>query len=188
MKRFVAIAACILIAGLAAPADLAAQTPLSAEAAIERDRLFEALLTAPSEEAADPIEFQIMQFWMSQAPDQSSAEMMTQVMERRRQYDFAGAMKILDPLVERAPNWAEAWNQRATVLYLQQNFEDSLVDVERVLELEPKHFGALAGKAIMLMQQGRTTLGQKALREALALDPWLSERRMLLPEAPSQKL
>ncbi len=184
----IAVAIGALLAGPALQSDLRAQATLSAEATAERDSLFEALRTAPTEQAGRAIARRIWQFWMGQAPDQASAEIMDQVMERRRSYDFAGAMAHLDRLVGHAPGWSEAWNQRATVLFFQEDYDRSLDDVEKVLALEPKHFGALAGKAIILMRQGRVELGQTALREALAIHPWLSERRMLLPEAPVQDL
>ena len=177
-----------LLAGLVFSPDLRAQTPLTAETIAERDRLLEALRTAPTEAAGQGTAYQVWQFWMHQAPDADSAAMMEQVLERRRQYDLAGAMEHLDRLVAHAPDWSEAWNQRATVLYFQEDYDRSLEDVEQVLALEPKHFGALAGKAVMLMRQGRITLGQQALREALAIHPWLSERRMLLPVPPGTDL
>lgn len=154
---------------------------------VERDWLFNALRTAPTQTTGDAIADQIWRYWMRQAPDKISSELMNQAMDRRRQYDFAGAMEYLDGLVERSPNWAEAWNQRATILFFQQHYDRSLEDVERVLALEPKHFGALAGKATILMFQGRTELGQKALREAIEVHPWLKERGMLLP-VPGQEL
>ncbi|MDH3668106.1 MAG: hypothetical protein OEN23_14355 [Paracoccaceae bacterium] len=161
---------------------------LSAEAAAERDWLFEALHTAPTEEAGRAIEDQIWRFWMRQAPDQISAEIMAQAMDRKRWYDFAGAIEHLDRLVAHAPQWSEAWNQRAAVFFYQENYERSLIDAQRVLEMEPMHFGALAGRAVILTRQGRIELGQRVLREALEIHPWLKERWMLLPEAPARQL
>jgi len=178
----------LLLALAATPAAAAQQAPPPpADAQAVHDWLFEALRTAPTEQVARAVEDQIWRFWMSQAPDQESAELMNKAMERREQYDFAGAIEQLDLLVARAPDWSEAWNQRATVLFFQEEFDRSLEDVEKVLALEPRHFGALAGKAVILMQQGRIELGQKALREAVAVHPWLRERSMLL-QSPGQSL
>jgi len=188
IKRLAVVSACILLAWSAVTSDLRAQVAPPELPTAEREWLFEVLRTAPSEGAGYAIEDQIWRFWMRQAPDRDSAELMNRIMERRQTYDFAGAMEYVNELVALAPQWSEAWNQRATVLFFQEKYDESLDAVERVLELEPKHFGALAGKAVILMQQGRVELGQKALRAALALHPWLKERHMLLPEAPSQKL
>lgn len=150
--------------------------------------LFNALRTAPTEPIARAIEDQIWRFWMGQAPDQQAADLMNEAMKRRQDHDFAGAMKVLDKLVAHAPDWAEAWNQRATVEFARQKLDASLADADKALALEPKHFGALAGKALILMQEGRVRLGQKALRKAVAIDPWLKERGMLLLKPPGQKL
>jgi tetratricopeptide (TPR) repeat protein len=183
------ILACAVLAG----APVLAQTPVAPNPApaapeAQREWLLEALRTAPTEEIGRAIEDQVWRFWMRQAPDEISANLMNRSMERRREYDFAGAMEYIDDMVAHAPYWAEAWNQRATVLFFQEKLDASLEDVEKVLALEPKHFGALAGKAVILMQQGRVELGQKALREALAVHPWLKERRMLLAVPPGQSL
>jgi len=187
MMRASAFAVVALMTAAVLPQSSSAQQPLGAEAAAQRDWLFEALRTAPTEEIGNAIADQIWRFWMRQAPDEISATLMNQSMARRREYDFAGAMEYLNDLVEHAPDWSEAWNQRATVLFFQENYDRSLDDVEKVLELEPKHFGALAGKAVILMRQGRMELGQKALREALAIHPWLKERTMLL-SVPGESL
>ena len=172
----------LCLALLAAPAGAQVTTPASIRA-----WLFDSLRTAPTEQIARAIEDQIWRFWMKQAPDQEAADLMNKAVERIKAYDNAGAMEFLDKLVAHAPDWAEAWNQRATVLFYQEKYDESLADVEKTLALEPKHFGALAGKAVILMNQGRVELGQKALREAMVLDPWLKERGMLIPVKPGQK-
>ncbi len=101
-------------------------------------------------------------------------------MERRSAYDYAGAIAILDRLVALAPDWAEAWNQRATMRFLADDLDGSLADCERVLELEPKHFGALSGQALILMRQGRFDTAQSILRKAVEIDPFLAERALLV--------
>ena len=72
----------------------------------------------------------------------------------------AMAMPILDDIVARLPDWAEGWNKRATVLYLIGEYDRSLADCDRVLALEPRHFGALAGTA-----RGARRLPQGARRQ-----------------------
>ena len=108
---------------------------------------------------------------------------MEQALEHRGARDYPGAATILDKLVESAPDWAEAWNQRATIRYLLRDFEGSLADIDRVLALEPKHFGALSGQAIILMHQGKMAAGQLVLRKAVEIDPFLSERALLMGPA-----
>jgi tetratricopeptide (TPR) repeat protein len=91
------------------------------------------------------------------------------------------ALPLLDGLVGRAPDWAEAWNKRATALYLLGEHERSLADIERALALEPRHFGALAGLGLIRMAKGEDRAALAAWRRALALNPFLEERRELIP-------
>ncbi len=91
------------------------------------------------------------------------------------------ALPILDDIVARAPQWAEGWNKRATVLFLLGEYERSLADIDRVLALEPRHFGALAGRGFIHMNQGESRQALAALRRALAVNPFLKERHGLIP-------
>lgn len=188
MMRLAALALAIVLAGPALGSGPLAQATPPEDPASERQWLFEALRTAPTERLGRFVEDQVWRYWMRQAPDEASANLMRQAMERREAHDFAGAMEILDRLAERAPDWPEVWNQRATVLFLQEKHDRSLAAIERTLELEPKHFGALAGKALVFMRQGRGELAQKALRGAVEIHPWLKERHMLATEPPGESL
>jgi Tfp pilus assembly protein PilF len=118
---------------------------------------------------------------MAQGPTAAIREAVAEAMRRREAYDFAAAQTILDRVVEEAPDYAEGWNQRAFIRFLRDDPDGSLDDIERALELEPLHFAALAGKATILMRQGRMEPGQAALRRAVEIHPWLKERSMLLP-------
>lgn len=154
----------------------------------ERARLFATLKTAKNEQAGRAAEDAIWWFWMHSAPNPKIEKMVTDAMQARREYNFEKAQQILGDVISRAPNYAEGWNQRAFIHYLQGKPDRSLADIDRALELEPKHFGALSGKARILMEQGRTLLGQKALRQAIEIHPWLKERSMLLPVPEEKKI
>lgn len=148
----------------------------------EREALFDALESAPSEHEARQIEDQIWRYWIAAAPDAETGRLLRDAMNRRESYDLEGARLLLNDAIERAPDYSEVWNQRAFVLYLQGSLDRSLEDIDRTLELEPRHFGALAGKARILTEQGRVQLAQKALRQAIEIHPFLRERNLLLPE------
>jgi len=152
----------------------------SANAAADQDALFEALKNAPNEEEASKIEDAIWHSWLDAAPSPEIRQKVDSAMRKRDAYDFQGAKDLLDGVVEAAPDYSEGWNQRAFILFLQGNYEASLGDIERALALEPRHFGALSGKAIIFMTLGRVQLGQQTLREALAIHPYLKERDMLI--------
>lgn len=146
-----------------------------------RAQLFDELAAAKSETAAREVASRIWRHWF-EAPDADSADLMREVLDRRRLLDLETALKLLDQLVEETPDWAEAWNQRATIRFLVGDLEGSLADIDRVLPLEPKHFGALAGEAIILLKLGRKQEAQVVLRRAVAINPFLIERALLDPE------
>jgi tetratricopeptide (TPR) repeat protein len=153
----------------------------------EHDRLFEALAAAKSEDEASAIVDQIWRFWF-RPPNAEAGALMDEATARRQAYDYAGGVAILDKLVVLAPDWAEAWNQRATLRFLMEDFDGSLSDIEQVLKLEPKHFGALSGQALILMRFGRFDTAQSVLKKAVEIDPFLAERSLLVePEKPAGK-
>ena len=59
------------------------------------------------------------------------------------------AHKVFSKVIELDPNWAEAWNKRATVLYLMGNYQLSQNDIDKTLSLEKRHFGALSGQGLV---------------------------------------
>jgi Flp pilus assembly protein TadD len=91
------------------------------------------------------------------------------LLEGRR--DDARAM--LDQLVADAPDWAEAWNKRAILAFSEDRDEDAVADILRVVELEPRHFGALAGLGQILARHGRAREAIAAFDLALAVNPHL---------------
>ena len=166
--------------------DLTKPTQNQTSTAKELNRLFSLLTKAPNETEARAIEKTIWQSWMA-LPAVPVRKLVKEAMEARRWYDFAKAKGILDKVVKLAPDYAEGWNQRAFILFLQERFDESLSDLEKALELEPRHFGAMAGQARILMRQGRFATGQELLKRAVKIHPFLRERSMIV-ETTEQEL
>ncbi|MBO6717167.1 MAG: hypothetical protein JJ913_04330 [Rhizobiaceae bacterium] len=154
--------------------------------ATERDDLFDALKNAPTEAAGRTAEHAIWEYWMAAGPTEEVRARLRDAIRAIHGYEIERALGLLDRIVADAPDYAEGWNQRAFAHFLGGSLDESLEDIDRTLELEPKHFGALSGKAMVLMQQGRAQLSQNALRDAVEIHPWLKERSLLLP-APGDK-
>jgi tetratricopeptide (TPR) repeat protein len=140
--------------------------------------LYDQLQDAPNEQAARLITNKMWGFW-DDAPDEASQEMLDTGMKARAGFDFFNAIEMFDRLVAYCPFYAEGYNQRAFVNYLRQDYSAALPDLERALELNPIHVGALSGRALSLLALGREDEGQLALRDALKVNPWLPERRLL---------
>lgn len=90
---------------------------------------------------------------------------------REQQLEFAVA--AFSDVIELAPDFAEGWNKRATAYYMMGEHADSAHDVKRTLELEPRHFGALAGLGLLYMAQEEYTAASKAFEAALNANPHL---------------
>lgn len=95
--------------------------------------------------------------------------------------DVASTLEVLDAVVEQFPDYAEGWNQRATVYYMVNRLDNSLADIEKVLALEPRHYGALSGRVMIYLKQGRHEDALRQMMAALAIHPYLNERK-LFPE------
>ena len=89
------------------------------------------------------------------------------------------ALDRFDEITRRAPDFAEGWNKRATVLYMMGRHRESVADVQQVLNLEPRHYGALSGLGLILVALGREEDALKWLRRALELNPYLDGIRVL---------
>ncbi len=146
------------------------------------EELLQRLAGAKNKADADALNGEIWECWLT-APDQTAQELLDAAMQRRAAYDFLGAIHHLDRLVEFYPDYAEAWNQRATMYYLTGEYEKSLADVAETLAREPRHFGALAGKSVILFNQGKIGLAQIAVKEALKYHPFLNEAAILSIES-----
>ena len=85
--------------------------------------------------------------------------------------DYEAALAHLSALVDHAPEFAEGWNARATLFFETQAYGQAIADIQRVLALEPRHFGALAGLGLMLRDMGDDALALEAFEAALAANP-----------------
>jgi tetratricopeptide (TPR) repeat protein len=184
MSRLAPIAALIVAAALlAVPPDGTglAQSEFNAAAKAQQlDELFERLKTVKDEREGEAAVAEIWKLWL-----QSGRPELDESMERAAKLIDHGlgalALPLLDDIVGRAPHWAEGWNKRATALYLIGEHDRSLADIERVLALEPRHFGALAGIGLIRVSRGEHRAALAAYRRALAVNPFLQERHELIP-------
>jgi tetratricopeptide (TPR) repeat protein len=132
--------------------------------------LFENLRTAPSPEAAADVEGEIWAIWTKSGD--AGLDQVFEVGSRAMAIgDTSTALKIFDAIVRKAPNFAEGWNKRAAVHYMMGNYEASLADIDRTLELEPHHFGALAGLGLVNIGLDRDEAALDAFERVLKVAP-----------------
>lgn len=152
-----------------APSTAAAQTPEE-----QLDKLFADLRRTSDEAKARRITVQINRIWSQSGS--ATIDLLMQwanaaMLERR----YSTAIDFLNEAIALNPDYAEAWNRRATVYYLQKDYAHAMADINRTLELEPRHYGALTGMAAILRERGLKEQAMKAYEQALAINPMMRD-------------
>lgn len=160
------------------PAEKAAAPKQEAKAEPDRgkrlDALFAALKVAPSKESAKSIADRIDVALMPSDSDTADL-LMGRAAQATEAKQFDLAIELLDGVIAVVPDHLEAWNKRATVFYLKEDFVDSLADLQQVVAREPRHYGAWAGIALIAKEIGDEKHALEAARRALAIYPLLEQ-------------
>ena len=138
------------------------------------DFLFAALKAAPDEASAMHVEARIWAIWL-QTPSDTVSLLMVRAKAAMDAHQFDVSLKLLDAIIKLRPDYTEAWNRRATLYYLKNDYIDSLADIEQVLIREPRHFGALAGLGMIMQDLGDDKRALDAFRKALDINPHLEK-------------
>ena len=118
---------------------------------IELDKLFlELKKNIPS--LSSRIAQQIWILWSTHPSDQKLTSILDEGSRLVQDRQLNRAIDVFTEAIELDPTWAEAWNKRATVFYMVGEFQKSQDDIDKVLELENRHFGALAGQGMVNIQ------------------------------------
>lgn len=138
------------------------------------DFLFGALKAAPDDVSAKHVEARIWAIWL-QTPSDTAALLMARSKAAVDAQQIDVAIKLLDSIIKLRPDYIEAWNRRATLYYMQNDYGRSLADIQQVLSREPRHFGALAGLGMIMQEVGDEKRALEAYRKALAINPHLEK-------------
>lgn len=134
--------------------------------------LYRQLIEAKDEESAKLVADAIEKLWLSSGSDTVDL-LMGRALKSVEEDDHDVALRILDAVVAIAPSYAEGWNQRATVFYLKRDYRRSLNDLRQVLALDPNHFKAINGLALIMQEFGDKKAALEALRRGLKVHPFL---------------
>ena len=96
------------------------------------------------------------------------------------------AETLLTETIEGMPDFAEAWNRRAVLYYLQRRYWQAISDCEKVLELVPYHFGALHGMGLCQAGLGNYVAAIQAFRQALGVQPYSTINERLILECTAK--
>lgn len=134
------------------------------------DILFAQLRETEAVAEAAQIEARIWSLWM-QGGSAAENEALARATSAMNSADDTGAERQLDALLRQTQTFPEAYNKRATLYFMMGRYDESLSDIAITLELEPRHFGALSGRGMILQRLGRKAEAIAAYKEALAINP-----------------
>ena len=127
-------------------------------------------LSKTSKNEAIQIRTEIWNVWLSHRKS-SIGNLTRQAMNYFSAGELPEAEKAFSNLITVDPSFVEGWNKRATIRYMRGDFEGSLDDIREVLMRQPRHFGAISGKGMILFQKQNYEDALKVYSELLKLDP-----------------
>ncbi|MCL4765189.1 MAG: tetratricopeptide repeat protein [Hyphomicrobiaceae bacterium] len=143
--------------------------------AVERakmlDNLYALLATAEDEQAAEQTSKAILKLWATSGSDTVTV-LMARAVKAMQDKNQSLALRLLDAIVEQAPDYAEGWSQRAHVLYLEGQARRAIGDLRRALALDPNHFRALSALGHILREYGEKNGALTAYRKLLDVHPF----------------
>ena len=115
----------------------------------EIDKLFIQLKNALNFENSKEIEDKIWDLWTTHPSKDNLTKLLADGSSAMMENNLDTALNKFTEAIKLDPSWAEAWNKRATVLYLMGKYDLSQADIDKVLMIEKRHFGALAGQGLV---------------------------------------
>ena len=146
------------------------------------DDLFIALQASPSETQAANIELEIWTRWGDHPYDPFANRQMKKGIELMNSGDLGAAEEVFSRIINSHPDFAEAWNKRATVRFFLGNDTGSASDILQVIKLEPRHFGALSGLGMIRVRAGDFEGALKAYKAAQRMNPYLLQIKAIIDQ------
>ena len=154
------------------------------------DKLFTQLKNSKDLLTAQIVEKKIWEIWMIHPSDDRRGfrltELLTQGSRLMNMGELNKAYKLFTQIIATEPDWSEAWNKRATVLYLMNRYQSSLDDIKITLTLEPRHFGALSGQALNYIELKQYEKAIQSYKAAQKIYPLLDSAAKMIPELQDQ--
>ena len=146
----------------------------------ELDKLFDELKTNNLSSAYE-IEKKIWDIWTTHPSNKNLTYLLSRGVTFMNSELFVDAEIIFSAVIKKDPDWAEAWNKRATVFYLMGKYEESQNDIDEVLKLEKRHFGALSGQALVQMKLKNYEKALKSFKKVEIIYPSMQSPKVMIP-------
>ena len=139
-------------------------------------------LKANKSKVAFIIEQEIWALWSTHPTDEKLTARLEEGSEFVRDQNYLKAKDIFTEVINLDQSWAEAWNKRATVLYLMGEFQKSQDDINQVLSLEQRHFGALAGQGLVNIQLKNYEKAIKSYEQVQEIYPAMKSPKIMIKQ------
>ena len=148
------------------------------------NNLFKLLKNSKNTESIE-IENKIWKIWITHPSEDRRGYRLTELLAQGslliNQRRFNKAYGLFSQIILEDPKWAEAWNKRATVLYMMGNYEQSQNDINEVLKLEKRHFGALSGQGLVQIKLKNYKKAIESYKEVEKLHPSMEAPKVMIP-------
>ena len=128
------------------------------------------------------VEQEIWKIWSTHPSDKNLTTMLAEGSNLVNKQKFDQAIVVFSKVIDLDPKWAEAWNKRATVLYMVGEFQKSQDDIDKVLELEERHFGALAGQGLVNIQLENYDKAIMSYKKAQQIYPKMKSPKIMIKQ------
>ena len=150
------------------------------------DKLFAQLKNAKNLSSAQIVENKIWKIWSIHPSNDRRGYRLTELLDQGSLLidgrELNKAYEIFSQIILVDPNWAEVWNKRALVLYLMNQYQSSLNDINKTLTLEPRHFGALSGQALNYIELKQYEKAIKSYKAAQKIYPINDAAKKMIPQ------
>ena len=150
----------------------------------ELNNLFKKLKNSKTIEAKE-IENKIWKIWVTHPSQDRRGYRLTELLAQGaifiNQRKLSDAYLLFSQIIIEDPKWSEAWNKRATVLYMMGKYEESQNDINEVLKLEKRHFGALSGQGLVQTKLKNYDKAIESYKEVQKIYPSMEAPKVMIP-------
>ena len=158
----------------------------SKERELELNQLFNQLKNNSNTSMAFEIEKKIWKIWSIHPSNDRRGYRLSELLAQGSfliaEKELNKAYEIFSQIILVDPNWAEAWNKRATVLYMLGRYQESQEDIDEVLKLEKRHFGALSGQGLVQTELKNYDKAINSYKEVQKIYPSMQAPKLMIPK------
>ena len=153
----------------------------SEERELELNKLFNQLKNNSDASMAFEVEMKIWNIWSTHPSQEKLTQLLANGSNLMTQHKLNKAYETFSKVISLDPNWAEGWNKRATVLYMLGRHEESQEDINEVLKLEKRHFGALSGQGLVQIELKNYERAINSYKEVQKIYPSIRAAKVMIP-------